>query len=150
MFSRVWWILGFKKICFFLGGGKYVGTPKQKFLFCQTSLLCIVGEWVGEWSVAVAVAVAVGIGDTRHMTPETWHMTCDCFFLFLIAPNFVLSCINARWEIHWLPNAGFLSSLTRQGLLHVYFTKYVATPICLYKAHPVIIFKSENIDLQRR
>ena len=36
--------------------GKYAGLPRQKNMFCQASLQCIVGDIAGVGSVAVAVS----------------------------------------------------------------------------------------------
>ena len=38
-------------------GGKYAGSPRQKFLSWQTSLLCIVGKLSGGGYVALAIRV---------------------------------------------------------------------------------------------
>ena len=54
----------FKILDSFLGFG---------FLSWWTSLLCIVGELAGAWSMAVAV----GHGDMWQVTCDMWHMICD-------------------------------------------------------------------------
>ena len=67
------------------------------FVFClwQTSLLCIVGEPAGGWSVAAAV----GVDDVRQVIRDRWHMKRDLF------PFFIGATICTCQEIQCRPYA---------------------------------------------